>query len=79
MNTNEAKIKQVLAVAAQKRRKTFKEKRRAVAREGGKARKDAIDAIAAQQVRQGGGMREEGGRRREEGGGMREEVEGRRE
>jgi hypothetical protein len=52
MNTNEAKKKQVLAVAAQKRRKSFKLKRRAVAREGEKARKDASVATAGQQVRQ---------------------------
>jgi hypothetical protein len=53
MNTNEAKKKEVLAVAAQKRRKRFKEKRRAVAREGEKARQDACVATAGQKVRQG--------------------------
>jgi hypothetical protein len=52
INAKEAKKKEVLEVAAQKRRKRFKEKRRAVAREGDKARKDASVATAAQQVRQ---------------------------
>jgi hypothetical protein len=52
MNTNEAKKKEVLAVVAQKCRKRFKEKRRAVAREGEKARQDASVATAGQKVRQ---------------------------
>ncbi len=51
--TNEqAKVtKEVVDRAALKRRKAFRQKRQGVARELDKARKDANEAIAAQQVR----------------------------
>jgi hypothetical protein len=49
-NAEEKATKEVLDQAAKKRRKSWKEKRRRVAREADKGRKDTRDAIAAQQV-----------------------------
>ena len=50
-NEQDKATKEVVDRTAKKRRKTFKEKRRSVAREADKSRKDASDARTAQQVR----------------------------
>ena len=42
---------QVVDLAAKKRRKTFRDKRLALARDAEKARRDTIEATAAQEVR----------------------------
>ena len=42
---------QIVNLAAKKRRKTFREKRLALARDAEKARRDTIEATAAQEVR----------------------------
>jgi hypothetical protein len=42
---------QVVDLAAKKRRKTFRDKRLALARDAEKARRDTMDATAAQEVR----------------------------